>query len=133
MQTGPLSRYTILDFTQILAGPYATQMLADSGANVVKVEPPGGEFSRIRGPKRTTENGETISSYCAGVNRNKRSICIDLKSTEGLALAHRLATRADVVVENFAPGTLARLGFDFAELRKRMPSLITCSVSLYGG
>ena len=102
-----MSGYVVVDFTQILAGPYCTQLLADAGATVIKVEPPGGEFSRVRGHKRRNATGGVLSSYSAAVNRGKRSICLDLKNPTGLDLALKLIDRADVVIENFAPGAFA--------------------------
>jgi CoA:oxalate CoA-transferase len=130
---GPLAGYVVMDFTHTLAGPFCTQMLADAGATVIKVEPPGGEYSRIRGPKRTDDHGNSLSSYCACANRNKRSICIDLKNPEGLRIAKRFIAQADVLVENFAPGAFDRLGLGLAELRRDRPELVTCSISLFGG
>jgi crotonobetainyl-CoA:carnitine CoA-transferase CaiB-like acyl-CoA transferase len=128
-----LAGVRVLDFTHTLAGPFCTQMMADAGATVIKVEPPGGEFSRIRGAKRVGPNGTEVSTYSGSVNRGKRSIVIDLKSEAGLELAKRLADRCDVMVENFAPGTIQRLGLDPSELRKRNPRLVTASISLFGG
>jgi CoA:oxalate CoA-transferase len=133
VQAAPLSGYVVADFTQILAGPYCTQLLADAGATVIKVEPPGGEFSRVRGHKRRNDSGEVLSSYSAAVNRGKQSISLDLKNPAGLRLALSLIERSDVVIENFAPGAFARLGIDFAALRAERPELITCSISLFGG
>ena len=130
---GPLAGYVVLDFTQILAGPFTTQMFADAGATVIKVEPPGGEFSRIRGPKRTTAKGQIISSYSAAVNRGKRSICLDLKNPEGLRIAEQLIAQSDVVIENFTPGAFDRLGLGSKKLREARPELVTCSISLFGG
>jgi crotonobetainyl-CoA:carnitine CoA-transferase CaiB-like acyl-CoA transferase len=122
----------VVDFTHILAGPFCTQFLADAGANVIKIEPPTGEYARVRGPQRHGD-GNFLSSYSAGVNRGKRSIALDLKNPKGLETARRLALSADVVVENFSPGALSRLGLEFKDLRAEKPSLITCSISLYGG
>ena len=129
----PLVGLCVVDFTHILAGPFCTQLLADAGARVIKVEPPGGEWARRRGPKRTGQDGRELSSYYAAVNRGKLSITLDLKSVAGLEVARRLVAMSDVVIENFSPGTLARLGLDFTELRKRDPRLITTSISLFGG
>jgi crotonobetainyl-CoA:carnitine CoA-transferase CaiB-like acyl-CoA transferase len=99
---------------------------------VVKVEPPQGEYARIRGPRRVGPDGTELSSYNAAINRGKRSIALDLKNPQGFATALRLAESADVIVENFAPGALARLGLSFPDLRKANPRLITVSISLYG-
>ena len=131
--SGPLAGIRVIDFTHILAGPFCTQLMADAGATVVKVEPPGGEYARIRGPRRVGPDGTALSSYNAAINRGKRSIALNLKSEAGLALARRLVAGADVVVENFAPGALARLGLDFTAFRRENPRLITASISLYGG
>jgi crotonobetainyl-CoA:carnitine CoA-transferase CaiB-like acyl-CoA transferase len=128
-----LAGVRVLDFTHTLAGPFCTQMLADAGATVVKVEPPGGEFSRIRGAKRIGPDGTEVSSYSGSVNRSKKSVVIDLKSEAGLGLARRLAAACDVVVENFAPGTMDRLGLGLADLRAVNPRLVTASISLFGG
>jgi formyl-CoA transferase len=122
----------VLDLTHILAGPFCTQLLADAGAEVVKIEPPGGEFSRIRGPQRRGPDGKTLSSYSAAVNRGKRGFDLDLKSRAGLALFDRLVATADLVIDNFAPGALERLGVAYAELRERHPRLITASITLWG-
>lgn len=130
---GPLDGVRVVDFTHILAGPFCTQLLADAGATVIKVEPPAGEFARVRGQRRVGDDGTEVSSYSAAVNRGKRSIAIDLKNASGLEVARRLALSADVAVENFAPGALARLGLDFKALRKQHPRLISTSISLYGG
>jgi crotonobetainyl-CoA:carnitine CoA-transferase CaiB-like acyl-CoA transferase len=127
----PLQGLKVLDFTQILAGPFCTQLLADAGATVIKVEPPGGEWSGTRGSIRTVADG-AVSSYRAAANRGKRSIALDLKNPRGLDLGRRLALGADVVVENFAPGALDRLGLRLSELRAQRPRLITCSISLFG-
>jgi crotonobetainyl-CoA:carnitine CoA-transferase CaiB-like acyl-CoA transferase len=123
----------VVDFTHILAGPYCTQLMADAGATVIKVEPPGGEWARVRGPRRVAGDGTTVSAYHAAVNRGKRSIALDLKHPLGLEVADQLIAGADVVIENFAPGALRRLGIDFTELRARHPRLITASISLFGG
>ena len=130
--SAPLDDIRVVDFTHILAGPYCTQLLADAGADIVKVEPPGGEFSRVRGPVRVGPDGAEVSSYNAAINRGKRSIVIDLKNAHGLDLARRLVADADVVVENFAPGALRKLGLDLDDLRARHPRLITVSITLFG-
>ena len=129
----PLLGVRVVDFTHILAGPFCTQLLSDAGARVIKVEPPGGEWARRRGPKRSGRDGRELSSYYAAVNRGKLSITLDLKSAAGLEVALRMIARSDVVIENFSPGTLSRLGLDFAELRVSDPRLITTSISLFGG
>lgn len=123
-----LSDLTIVDLTRVLSGPYCTMYFADMGANVIKVEPPGGDDTRNWGPPFI--NGE--STYFMSVNRNKRSIVLDLKSESGKEALRRLVAKADVVVENFKPGTLQKLGFGFEQLRELNPSIILASVSGYG-
>lgn len=128
--TGALHDITVLDLSRVLAGPYATQMLGDFGARVIKVEQPGrGDDTRRWGPP-FTENGESAYFFCA--NRNKESITVNLKSAEGVAMVRGLARQADVLVENFKPGTLTRLGLDPATLQQENPGLIICSITGYG-
>lgn len=119
----------VVDFTQALSGPYCTLMLADLGADVIKVENPvGGDDSRHWGPPFVGDD----AAYFVSVNRNKRSIALDLKSSSGLRAAKELAASADVVVENWRPGTAQRLGLGAAELRAASPSLVYCSISGFG-
>jgi CoA:oxalate CoA-transferase len=128
--SGPLAGLRVLDFTWFLAGPYATMILADLGADVVKVEAPAqGDPSRQAGPH--IGDGR-VSAYFLSVNRGKRSVVLDLKSERGRALASRLAARADVLVENFAPGTMARWKLDYASLAKHNPQLIYASCTGFG-
>jgi CoA:oxalate CoA-transferase len=129
---GPLTGYVVLDLTQILAGPFCTQMLADAGATVIKVEPPGGEFARRRGPQRHSDSGQALSSFFAATNRGKQSVCLDLKNPEGVRIARELSAKADVVIENFRPGVLDRLGLSLLAMQAARPQLITCSISLFG-
>ena len=125
----PLAGVRVLDLTHALAGPYCTLLLADLGADVIKVEPPGlGDQSRVWGPPFL--NGE--SSYFLSVNRNKRSASLDLKTEAGLRAVTALAQVSDVVVENFKPGTAARLGLDAETLRASRPELIHASISGFG-
>lgn len=125
-----LSDLLILDLSRVLAGPYATMLLGDFGARVIKVEQPGvGDDTRRWGPPFTA-NGE--SAYFLCVNRNKESITVNLKEERGRALIRQLAQRADVLVENFKVGTLKRLGLDFLSLHEINPSLIYCSITGYG-
>jgi crotonobetainyl-CoA:carnitine CoA-transferase CaiB-like acyl-CoA transferase len=127
--SGPLSGITVLDLTRVLSGPHCTMMLADMGARVIKVERPGdGDETRAWGPPFV--GGE--SAYFLGTNRNKESIALDFKQPEGRRILHRLLDRADVVVENFRPGTLARLGLDYASLNEARPKLIYASISGFG-
>ncbi|MCF4167319.1 CoA transferase [Zavarzinia compransoris] len=125
--TGPLAGLRILDFTRVLSGPYCTALLADLGAEVVKVEAPQGDDYRHVGPFR-----EGQSALFQLVNRNKRGIAIDLKQPAGQALARDLAARADVVVENFRPGVAARLGLDAERLMAADPRLVYASISGFG-
>jgi crotonobetainyl-CoA:carnitine CoA-transferase CaiB-like acyl-CoA transferase len=124
----PLEGTRVLDLTHALAGPYCTLLLGDLGADVVKVEPPDGDQARRWGPPFL--DGE--SAYFMSVNRNKRSVVLDLKSEAGRELAGRLTLVSDVVVENFRPGTATRLGLGPEELRRRKPELIYASISGYG-
>ena len=124
----PLAGIRVLDFTHALAGPYCTMLLGDLGADVVKVEPPSGDHSRQWGPPFI--NGE--SSYFLSVNRNKRSAVLDLKRPEALGVAERMAMASDVVVENFKPGTMARLGLDPNRLQDMKPALVFASISGFG-
>jgi crotonobetainyl-CoA:carnitine CoA-transferase CaiB-like acyl-CoA transferase len=124
----PLRGIRVLDLTRVLAGPLCTMILADLGADVIKVEAPGsGDEVRLVPPIR---NG--VSHYFYAVNRNKRSIVVDLKTAEGRELALDLVAKCDVVVENFRPGVLADLGLAYEELAKRRPDVILCSISGFG-
>lgn len=126
---GPLAGVRVLDLTRILSGPFASMTLGDFGADVVKVERPvKGDDTRVWGPPFV--RGE--SAYFLSTNRNKRSIELDLASDAGRAIAYRLASRADVVVENFRPGTAERLGLGYERLRADNPGLVYCSISGFG-
>jgi CoA:oxalate CoA-transferase len=124
----PLSGIRVVDLTRILAGPFCTQLLADLGAEVIKVEPPG-RGDPVRG-QGTIRDG--LSWYYAQFNRNKKSITLDLYAEEGKAVLADLVRRADVLVENFRPGVLDRMGFDAARLEKLNPALVVGSVNGYG-
>ncbi len=124
---GPLNGITVVDLTRVLAGPYCTMVLSDLGARVIKVEPPGGDDSRHYGP---FVDGE--SAYFASLNRGKESIALDLKTDADRALFERLLAKADVVVENFRPGTMARLGYGWEALHQRFPGLIYAAASGFG-
>ncbi|WP_400159983.1 CaiB/BaiF CoA transferase family protein [Arthrobacter sp. BPSS-3] len=126
---GPLKDLVVLDLSRILSGPFATMTLADLGADVIKIEQPGaGDDTRQWGPPFQGEE----AAYFLSVNRNKRSLAVDLKSPEGLEVVRELARRADIVVENFRPGTAARLGLGYEELSKDNPGLVYASISGYG-
>src|SRR3954463_5673992 len=127
--TQPLDGFTVLDLTRVLSGPYCTMLLADMGARVIKVEQPGkGDDTRAWGPPFT----EGESAYFLSINRNKESVTLDFKQPEGRALLEQLIAKADVLVENFRPGTLTKLGLDYASLSARYPRLIYCSISGFG-
>ena len=123
-----LNGLTVIDLSRILSGPFATMYLADMGANVIKVEPPTGDDTRTWGPPFLN----TESAYFLSVNRNKRSIVLDLKSDVGKRALRRLVQQADVVVENFRPGTLERLGFGYETLKSLNPRVILASISGFG-
>ncbi|MBM3082330.1 CoA transferase [Chelatococcus daeguensis] len=123
----PLADLRVLDFSRVLAGPYCTALLADLGAQVIKVEPPGGDDYRHIGP---FVEGESM--LFATVNRGKRSIVLDLAKVEDLAIAHALAARADVVVENFRPGVVDKLGIGWPQLSALNPRLVYASISGFG-
>ena len=128
---GPLDGVRVLDLTRALAGPYCTMMLGDMGADVVKVELPGtGDETRGWGSPADFVNGE--SSYFMSVNRNKRGITLDLKRPAGREVLRQLVDRSDVLVENFRPGTMARLGFGYEQAREINKRLIFCSISGFG-
>jgi crotonobetainyl-CoA:carnitine CoA-transferase CaiB-like acyl-CoA transferase len=125
----PLDGITVLDLTRVLSGPYCTMLLADMGARVIKVEQPGkGDDTRAWGPPFL----EGESAYFLSINRNKESVTIDFKQPGGRALLEQLIAKADVLVENFRPGTLTRLGLDYETLSKNYPRLVYCSISGFG-
>ncbi|HSV81819.1 MAG TPA: CoA transferase [Ramlibacter sp.] len=118
----------VLDFSQLAAGPACSMLLADLGAEVLKVEPPEGDLGRTLGPGWVGADSALYHAF----NRDKRSICLDLKSPEGLAVARRLVADADVLLESMRPGVMERLGLGYAQLRRDHPRLVYCSVSAYG-
>ena len=129
MTTGALTGITVLDLTRVMSGPYSTLMLADMGARVIKVERPRhGDDTRAWGPPFI--GGE--SAYFLSVNRNKESLTLDFKQPDGRRILDSLIDRADVLVENFRPGTLQRVGLDYASLAPRVPRLVYASISGYG-
>jgi CoA:oxalate CoA-transferase len=125
--SGPLSGIRVLDLSRVLAGPYCTALLADLGAEIIKIEPPAGDDYRQIGPFRDGE-----SALFTLNNRGKRSLVLDLKDPADLAVAQEIAAHVDVVVENFRPGVAARLGLGAATLRAQSPRLIYCSISGFG-
>jgi crotonobetainyl-CoA:carnitine CoA-transferase CaiB-like acyl-CoA transferase len=126
--TGPLAGLLVADFSRVLAGPYATMLLADLGAEVIKVEGPAGDDTRSWLPP--VRDG--VSTYYLGVNRNKRSVVLDLKSPDDASLAHELARRADILIENFRPGGLARFGLDYETVSTGNTKIIYASISGFG-
>ncbi|MEU6997278.1 CoA transferase [Nonomuraea sp. NPDC046570] len=129
MHREPLAGIRVADFSRVLAGPYATMLLAELGADVVKVERPGeGDETRAWGPPEV--GGE--AAYYLAVNRNKRDIAVDLKHPEGRRVAALLCERADVVIENFRPGVAARLGIDYDAVRQANPGVVYCSITGFG-
>ena len=123
----PLAGIRVAEFCQVLAGPFCGALLADMGADVVKIEAPDGDLMRAWPPML-----DGYSQYFASVNRNKRSVALDLKSDEGLRAARDIALASDVVLENFRPGVMAKFGLDYATLSKDKPSLVYGSVSAFG-
>jgi len=122
----PLEGITVLDLTRVLSGPYCTMILADMGARVIKIEQPGnGDDTRSWGPPFI--DGE--SAYFLSINRNKESVTLDFKRPEGRAILDRLIARSDVIVENFRPGALAKLGLDYRALAQAHPRLVCGSGS----
>ena len=126
--TGPLAGLLVADFSRILAGPYASMLLADMGAEVIKVESPGGDDTRTWVPPMRAD----VSTYYLAINRNKRSVALDFKDPADLALACELAARADVVIENFKPGGLARFGLDYDTVAAQNPGVVYASISGFG-
>jgi crotonobetainyl-CoA:carnitine CoA-transferase CaiB-like acyl-CoA transferase len=126
--SGPLAGLLVADFSRILAGPYATMLLADLGADVVKVESPAGDDTRSWQPP--VRDG--VATYYIGVNRNKRSVALDLKDAGDRALAQELAGRADIMMENFRPGGLTRFGLDYDAVAAGNPRVVYASISGFG-
>jgi crotonobetainyl-CoA:carnitine CoA-transferase CaiB-like acyl-CoA transferase len=127
--SGPLTGLLVADFSRVLAGPYCTMLLGDLGADVIKVESPGGDDTRRWVPP-VTKDGR--STYFLAINRNKRSVALDLREEGDLALARELARRADIFVQNFKPGGLARFGLDYESVRAVNPAIIYASISGFG-
>ncbi len=123
----PLDGIRVLDFTRVLAGPHATRMMCDLGADVIKLEPPAGDLTRFATPK---VNG--LATYFVQQNAGKRNVSIDLSTDAGGDLARRLSDHCDVVIENYRPGVMARLGLDHRTLIGRNPRLVYASITGYG-
>ena len=122
--TGPLDGIRVIEFTSVVLGPFACQILGDLGADVIKVEPPGGDTNRNLGPVKNTEGLAALFLTC---NRNKKSIVLDLKSDEGREAALKLIATADVVVHNFRPKAMEKLGLDYQAVKKVNPDIIYCA------
>jgi crotonobetainyl-CoA:carnitine CoA-transferase CaiB-like acyl-CoA transferase len=130
---GPLQGVRVLDLSRVLAGPWATQLLGDYGADVVKIERPGsGDDTRAWGPPWLTSDDGRESAYFLSANRNKRSVTVDLAATAGQQLVRELALKTDVLIENFRAGTTKRWGLDADKLRHDNPGLVYCSISAFG-
>jgi crotonobetainyl-CoA:carnitine CoA-transferase CaiB-like acyl-CoA transferase len=125
---GVLSGIRVIDFTRVVAGPYCTMMLGDLGAEVLKIESPQGDDTRKWGPPFVGDE----SAYFLAINRNKKSVCLDLRTEEGLEAARKLIMTADIVIENFRTGVMEQLGLSYDDLRPHHPGLIYCSISGYG-
>ena len=131
---GPLAGLVVADCSTVLAGPLCTMLLGDLGADVIKIEPPDGDATRSWGPPwvGSEADGTRTAAYYLAVNRNKRSVRVDLRTEDGKEVLRRLLGRADVVIENFRVGGFARLGFDDAELKRLNPQLVHLAISGYG-
>ncbi len=127
---GPLKQLKVADFTQLAQGPWATQILGDMGADIIKIEPPKGDWMRHWAYGNLYPGGESISFVC--FNRNKRSIAIDLKTPKGKEIARKIISQSDIVVENFRPGVMDRLGLGYEALKELNPGIIYCGSSGYG-
>ncbi len=123
----PLDGLVVADFTRVLSGPHCTRMLCDLGADVIKIEPPAGDVTRFSNPRRNS-----IPTYYAQQNTGKRAVSIDLGRPEGTELAMRLAEQADIVVENFRPGVMAKFGLDYESVAARNPRVVYASITGYG-
>lgn len=130
MTTGALTGVRVLDFSRVMAGPFCTMLLGDLGADVIKIENPrGGDDTRQWGPPWTDEG---LSAYFISVNRNKRSLTLNLKTAEGQGIARQLAARSQIVIENFRQGEMANFGLGYDDLRAINPALVYCSITGFG-
>ncbi|MGW4334101.1 CaiB/BaiF CoA transferase family protein [Rhodococcus koreensis] len=129
---GPLNDVVVIDLTTILAGPFATMVLADLGADVIKIEPPRGDFIRDQGPFAPDDELRAFGGYFQSVNRNKRSVVLDLTTEDGRASLLELVANADVVVENFRHGVMDRLGLSYERLREQNPHLVYAAIRGFG-
>ena len=126
--SGPFKGVRVLELTSTVSGPFAGMMLADQGAEVIKIEPPGiGDLARFMG---TIKDG--MGAMFSTLNRNKKCICLDFKNEEDLSVLLELVSTADILIENYRPGIVKKLGIDYETLKKIKPDLIYCSISGYG-
>ena len=130
VKEGPLKGLMVADFTQLAQGPWATQMLGDMGADIIKIEPVSGDWMRHYSYDNLYPKGESISFVC--FNRNKRSIALNLKAPQGNQIAKDIIAKADILVENFRPGVMERLGLGYDDMKVLNPGLVYCSSSGYG-
>src|SRR5262245_2544217 len=133
-EPGPLAGLVVADCSTVLAGPLCTMLLGDLGADVIKIEPPEGDATRTWGPPwvGAATDGTRTAAYFLAVNRNKRSVRVDLRTDDGKEILRRILGRSDVVIENFRVGGFARLGFDDAQLGQINPRLVHLAISGYG-
>jgi len=131
-RNGPLAALRVIELAHVAAGPFTGSLLADLGADVVKIEPPSGDAMRGWPPLVSGDGGERFSGNFAALNRNKRSVVFDLRQPEQLATVRRLCDEADALVENYRPGALADLGLGYEQLQRTNPGLVYCSISGYG-
>src|ERR1700733_811125 len=127
-QASALGDLVVLDLSHALAGPFASTLLGDYGAEIIKIEPLDGEISRVWGPPFYDHE----AAYFVNLNRNKKSVALDLKHPDGKAIFFRLLDTADVVIENLRVGTVKKLGIDYEQARERRPAIIYCSISGFG-
>lgn len=130
--TGPLKGVTILDLTRVVAGPYCAMLLADMGATVIKIENPADPDLTREFPPLSRSSSEPVSGFFAQFNRNKMAVCLDLKKAEGKATFLDMVRKADIVIENFRPGTMARLGLGYEVLREVNPAIVCTAISGFG-
>ncbi len=128
----PLSGLKVVELARILAGPWAGQILADLGAEVIKIESPNGDDTRRWGPPFVTHQGEKTAAYFHGTNRGKTSVCLDFTNPDDLAELHKILAQADVVIENFKVGGLVKYGLDYGQISQKYPRLVYCSITGFG-
>lgn len=131
-RTAPLDGLVVIDLSRYIAGPYCTMLMADAGATVIKVEPPAGDDTRRLEPYIEAEDGNDVSAYFIRMNRGKKSITLDLKTDDDRKTLERLISKADVLVENYAAGVFAKLGFDAERIAQINDSIVYCSISGFG-